>query len=73
MSTITHQSIRGAYRLQVIKRTVNLANVYTAVLTNTVTGAEQSVDGWRSRVAAVDFVQCMYDNSSNAAMTAKGA
>ncbi len=60
MSTITYQSTKGAYRLEVIKRTEFAANVYTAKLTNTVTGATQTTDGWRNRPDAVDYVQRMY-------------
>lgn len=59
-SEISYQSDKGAYRLQVVKRTEQAANVYTSVLTNTVTGATQTVDGWRNRPDAVDYVQRMY-------------
>jgi hypothetical protein len=59
-ATISYQSDKGAYRLEVIKRTEQAANIYTATLTNTVTGATQTVDGWRNRVDAVDYVQRMY-------------
>lgn len=59
-SKTSYQSAKGAYRLTVIVTHEGAANVYDSVLTNTVTGATQTVGGWRNRPDAVDYVQRMY-------------
>ena len=59
-SETSYQSTKGAYRLTVVVTHECAANVYDSVLTNTVTGATQTVGCWRTRPDAVDYVQRMY-------------
>lgn len=60
-SEVTYQSERTGYVLAVIKYTAGAVNTYTAMLTNTTTGATQQVPGWRNRPDAIDYVRRMYD------------
>lgn len=57
-----NREING-YRLQVVKSTDGAANYYTALLTDTITGATSRSDGWRSYPDALDMVRTMYERA----------